>query len=142
MAYQEYLKLPSINFDDFAFTSLRTRLPQSSSKPLIITGAILVPIAILGILPYTRKPPPKPQRDPPPLPEGVERVITPEGLELLVAKPKEANLDTTKAPIFLQHGGFGTALATYERWRPYFVSQGRVVFALSVGGSSLHALPS
>ena len=104
----------------------------------IVAGAVVgVPFLALSILPYTRRPTPKPNRPPPPLPAGVERVFTPQGLELHFARPissnANANQQKKKAPIFLQHGGFGTA-SVWDEWAAYFASKGRTVYALSLSG--------
>lgn len=101
----------------------------------IIAGAVVgVPLLALSILPYARRPTPKPNRPPPPLPTGVERVFTPQGLELYVARPVRPNeKHQNKAPIFLQHGGFGTA-SVWNEWIAYFASTGRTVYALSLSG--------
>lgn len=133
-------------FKDYlpALSSLKSIPPPSQKTALITAGTIafLFPIALIGILPYTRKATPKPKRPTHPLPEGVERVFTPEGLELLVAKPSTAGDGKKKlAPIFLQHGGFGTAL-TWELWLPYFASKGRTVYALSLGGKFAFSVSS
>lgn len=102
----------------------------------IIAGALVgVPLLALttSLLPYLRRPPPKPNRPPPPLPVGVERIFTPQGLELYVVRPVRSKADQTKAPIFLQHGGFGTA-SVWNEWIAYFASTGRTVYALSLSG--------
>jgi len=100
----------------------------------IIAGAVIgVPFLALSILPYARRPTPKPNRPPPPLPAGVERVFTPQGLELYIARPIPSKANQKKAPIFLQHGGFGTA-SVWNEWLVYFASKGRTVYALSLSG--------
>jgi hypothetical protein len=100
----------------------------------IVVGAVVgVPFLALSILPYARRPTPKPNRPPPPLPAGVERVFTPQGLELYVARPTGSKTNQKQAPIFLQHGGFGTA-SVWNEWIAYFASRGRTVYALSLSG--------
>lgn len=103
----------------------------------IVAGALIgVPLLALSILPYTRRPTPKPNRPPPPIPAGVQRVFTPQGLELYIARPTGPNADQKKAPIFLQHGGFGTA-SVWNEWIAYFASKNRTVYAISLSGPFL-----
>lgn len=103
------------------------------SRSLTITavaaGVILVPILLTNYMPYfrTMRPPLKPL----PLPNGVSRLTTPEGLELLVAKPEENQLSS--APLLLVHGGYGTAHC-YSKWLPYLASRGRIAYSLSLTG--------
>jgi len=99
----------------------------------IVAGAVVGVPFLATILPYVRRPTPKPNRPPPPLPTGVERVFTPQGLELYIARPISSNANQKKAPIFLQHGGFGTA-SVWNEWLAYFASKGRTVYALSLSG--------
>ena len=109
-----------------------------ASKTIIIvaaTGAFIVPMVLVAVLPWIRSPTKRPHREPKKLPSGVNRTYTSTGLELLVAKPY---IDTdTKVPILLLHGGFGSALC-YEKWLPYFASRGRPVYSLSLSGTSPH----
>jgi hypothetical protein len=74
--------IPLPSFSSYAI-SMATR-----KSVAIVAGAVIgVPFLALSILPYARRPTPKPNRPPPPLPAGVERVFTPQGLELYVARP-------------------------------------------------------
>lgn len=108
----------------------------------IVAGTVLgVPFLALSILPYARRPTPKPNRPPPPLPAGVKRVFTPQGLELYIARPTSPNANQNKAPIFLQHGGFGTA-SVWNEWIAYFASKDRTVYALSLSGQFFTSLDS
>ena len=109
-----------------------------SSRFLIITAAVALPVVALA-LPYLRRPTPKPTRPPPELPAGVERRSTPEGLEILVAKPLfdlSATRSRRLAPILLLHGEFGTAME-WHRWLSYLASKGRTVYAVSLSGMSI-----
>jgi hypothetical protein len=107
---------------------------MATRKTIAVVGGIVIGVPFLvSILPYARRPTPKPNRPPPPLPAGVERVFTPQGLELYVARPTRTNPNQKKAPIFLQHGGFGTA-SVWNEWIGYFASTGRTVYALSLSG--------
>ncbi len=103
--------------------------------PLVVTVAIALPVVALA-LPYLRRPTPRPARPPPALPAGVVRKFTPEGLEILVARPPSDLSATQSAPILLLHGAFGTA-TEWNRWLPYLASKGRTVYAVSLSGMSV-----
>ena len=114
---------------------------MSRSILFTITAVVALPVAALAALPYLRRPTPKPTRPPLTLPAGVERRFTPEGLEILVAKPpSDLSLTQSKpleskplAPILLLHGALGTAMV-WNRWLPYLASKGRTVYAVSLSG--------
>ena len=108
---------------------------RSLTVAAVVTGVILVPILLTNYMPYFRtlRPPLKPL----PLPHGVSRLTTPEGLELLVAKPEENQSSTqpNSAPLLLIHGGYGTAHC-FSKWLPYLARHGHVAYSLSLTGMS------
>lgn len=105
---------------------------------LIVTVVVTLPVVALA-LPYLRRPTPKPTHPPRELPLEIERRFTPEGLEILVARPS-IDLSTRQskplAPILLLHGAFGTAIE-WNRWLSYLASKGRTVYAVSLSGMSV-----